>query len=297
MGVDRVVARDSLGRVLVAAASRALRGEDCADLGRRPLLARFPGAPEVVRRVALRRATARAAVPGAQVGVLDADRVARWVVDQYPARCYPGVVLGSPHGAAVHLAAALGVPWLPAGFEVTVDWPGGAADDPLAAMAYGSRVVAPLLAADPGVRVRQVHDPAARGALCGSTVALTVRWRRLPDAYRRFLGTRIVPGAPVLLLRDARTWPVLDPGRGTASRSADRPAGSTRVTSCRTARRSAGCSGPPGPTSAAGTRRAPTRRTATASTPWSRTWRPACGTGPGAWAARCTGCCTRGRRR
>jgi hypothetical protein len=213
-GPERVVSPDSVVRVLLAAASRALRGEDCADLGHQPMLARLRGAPEGVRRAALARAASRAAVSGQHAGEIDTERLARWIVDHYPPRWYPGVVMGSPHGAAVHLATALGVPWLPAGFDLSVSWPGGSVEDPVGAMAHGARVAAALLAANPGVCVRQVHDPAVRGTLAGSTVSLTVRWRRLPDAYRQFLGTRVAPGAPVLLLRDARTWPVLNPGEG-----------------------------------------------------------------------------------
>lgn len=211
---ERVVSPDSLGRVLLAAASRAVRGRDCADLGYHPLLSRFRGAPEPVRRAALVRAAGRAAISAEQAGAVDAERVARWMVEHYPARWYPGIVLGSPHGAAVHLAAAMGVPWLPTGFEVAVHWPGGTVDNPIGALAYGARAATRLLAANPAVRVRQVHDPAARGVLAGSTVALVVRWHRLPAAYRQFLDTRLAPGAPVLLLRDTRTWPVLDAGDG-----------------------------------------------------------------------------------
>lgn len=210
----RVVSPDSPARVLLAAAARALRGEDCSDLGYQPILSRFRGAPEPVRRAAVARAAARAALDPEEAAAADADLIARWVVDHYPPRSYPGVVLGSPHGAAVHLAVALGVPWLPTGFEVSVHWPDGAADDPTSALDYGAGVASALIAANPGVGVRQVHDPAGRGVLAGSTIALVLRWHRLPAPYRHFLGTRVTPGAPVYLLRDARTWPVLDSGNG-----------------------------------------------------------------------------------
>ncbi|HEX5598781.1 MAG TPA: hypothetical protein VFX61_22585 [Micromonosporaceae bacterium] len=209
---ERVVSPESLTRVLLTAASRALKRADCADLGNAVVLSRFRGTPESVRRAAATRAAVRAAIPAEQTGEIDVERIARWMVGHYPSRWYPAIVIGSPHGGAVHLATALGVPWLPAGFEVAVQWPNGAVDDPAAALAYGGDVVAPLLAANPGVGVRQVHDPVGRGLLAGSTVTLVVRWRRLPDAYRRFLDARLAPGAPVILLRDARTWPVLDPG-------------------------------------------------------------------------------------
>ncbi|WP_422774754.1 hypothetical protein ACN28C_21500 [Plantactinospora sp. WMMC1484] len=213
-GPDRVVSPESPGRVLLAVASRAVRGLDCADLGYHPLLSRFRGAPEAVRRSALARAAIRAALPAEQAGAVDAEQVARWMVEHYPPRRYPGLVLGSPHGAAVHLATAMGVPWLPAGFDVAVQWPGGGVDRPVDALGHGRRIADRLLRANPGVRVRQVHDPAGRGVLAGSTISLVVRWHRLPGAYREFLGSRLAPGAPVLLLRDVRTWPVLDSGDG-----------------------------------------------------------------------------------
>jgi hypothetical protein len=199
---------------MLAAAARALRGEDCSDLGYQPILSRFRGAPEPVRRAAVARAAARAALAPAEAGATDVDLVARWVVDHYPPRSYPGVVVGSPHGAAVHLAVALGVPWLPSGFETAVRWPDGSVDDPSGALRHGAAVASHLIARNPEVGVRQVHDPAGRGVLAASTVTLIVRWRGLPDAYRQFLGTRVAPEAPVYLLRDARTWPVLDPGEG-----------------------------------------------------------------------------------
>ncbi|MGW0435958.1 hypothetical protein ACWDV4_25865 [Micromonospora sp. NPDC003197] len=211
---QNVVSPDSLARVFLAAASRALRREDCADLDHQPTLSRFRGAPPRVRRVAVARAGSRAAMSVPRAGEIDVERVARWAVQHYAPRWYPGMVIGSPHGAAVHLATALGVPWLPSAFEVTVQWASGSVDNPVGALAHGAQIAARIIAGNPEVGIRQVHDPAVRGVLAGSTVSLVVRWRGLPDAYRWFLGSHLVPGAPVLLLRDARTWPVLDSGLG-----------------------------------------------------------------------------------
>ncbi|SCF24076.1 hypothetical protein GA0074695_4670 [Micromonospora viridifaciens] len=214
LGGDRVVAAGSPARVLLAATVRALRGDDCADLGHANSLSRFTGAPEPVRRAAASRAAGRLALTPEQVTEVDAERVAGWIVDQYPARQWPGVVLGSPHGAAAHLAVALGVPWLPAAFELAVHWARGAVDRPRAALDQGAALAGRLLAGNQQVHVRQVHCPASRGASAGAVVALAVRWRALPGAYARFVAEQLAPGAPLLLLHDARTWPVLDEGRG-----------------------------------------------------------------------------------
>jgi hypothetical protein len=41
---------------------------------------------------------------------------------------------------------------------------------------------------------------------------MVARWRRLPPAYREFLASRLQPDAPILLVHDARSWPVFNLG-------------------------------------------------------------------------------------
>ncbi|WP_327027093.1 hypothetical protein [Micromonospora sp. NBC_01739] len=204
----------STARVLVAAIARGLRGEDCADLGQVGPMSRFVGTPDPVRRAVAVRSAGRVALTAGQAAEVDAARVAEWFVGQYPAGRYPGVLLGSPHGAAAHLAVALGVPWLPAGFEMVAHWPKGSVDRPRAALDHGAALAGRMLAGNPDLHLRQVHCPASRGALASATVALTARWLSLPQAYRRFLAQRLEPGAPVVVLRDARTWPVFEAAEG-----------------------------------------------------------------------------------
>ena len=206
----RVICPDSLGLTLLEAAARAVRGQDCRGLDRVPTLGQRPSDREGIRLEALGYDAAEEALPIGLVARLDADAVASWVVEHYPAGDYPAAVLGSAHGAAVHLAAALGAPWLPSGFTVTVPWPGGTAGDWESAMDWGGVVADAVVAANPEVSVRQVHDPVQRGPLCGTTITLHIRWRALPPAYRSFLARRMAAGATTLMVRDIRTWPVLD---------------------------------------------------------------------------------------
>jgi hypothetical protein len=178
------------------------------------MVARYGGVLQSAARRAAARYASQAAIPVAATGGIDADEVARWVVGQYPRRQYPAVVVGSPHGAAVHLAAAAGVPWLPSGWEMAVRWPDGSPDDPSAALTHGAAVAARLLAANRDVAIRQVHDPVLRGVLAGSTVSLHARWQHLPDPYREFLSAYLSRDAAVIVVRDMRTWPALDVGAG-----------------------------------------------------------------------------------
>lgn len=210
LAADRVVSPDGPERPLLEAVSRALMRRGCDDLDRMPVLGRRGGLPAELRWPALAYEDCTEAVPVDRVDRVDAGQVASWVIGRYPAGPYPAVVLGSAHGGAAHLAAALGAPWLPTSFTVTVPWPGGSVGDWTGAMEWGAQNADLILAADPNVTVRQVHNPVGRGALCGATVTLHVRWRHLPRAYRDFLASCLEPDGAALLLRDTRTWPVLE---------------------------------------------------------------------------------------
>jgi hypothetical protein len=214
LGPDTLFCADSLDRLLLEAAARATAGRGCDDLNRVPVLGRRAGTPEDRRWAEVADEARNEAVRADAAGGVDAEAVAEWIIRRYSAPAYPAVVLGSPHGAAVHLAAALRAPWLPTGFTVSVAWPGGSAGDWPGALDRGAVVAGRLLAGNPTVTVRQVHDPVRHGPACGSTLTLHVRWRRLPAAYRSFLGDRLRPGGASLLLRDTRLWPVRDLGPG-----------------------------------------------------------------------------------
>lgn len=60
---------------------------------------RFSGALEALQPRRLREASV--------------ERIAEWLVEHYPKRKYPAVVIGASNGALVHLCAAFGMPWLP----------------------------------------------------------------------------------------------------------------------------------------------------------------------------------------
>jgi hypothetical protein len=170
------------------------------------------------RALAFRRGVARPVVSAPQWSAsrgrhakreMDAAVVAEWLIGQFPAGRYNGLVLGSPHGAAVHLAMALGVPWLPAAFEIptpdvaTAERP---TDD-------GERAARDILGANPDVTVRQVYDPVWRGWSGPAAAYAVVRWQRLPVAYREFVADRLLPDAPIVIVRDVSRWLTV-PGEG-----------------------------------------------------------------------------------
>jgi hypothetical protein len=192
---ETVLDPDSLERVLIDAASPDLGG---GRLSYVPLLGRHSQLPDELRRPALRASAAAGAVPPNALEQIDGEAVAEWLVSRYSEPSCPAVLFGSPHGAAVHLAVALGAAWLPTSFVVRVPKAGGSA----------TRLAERILAVNPGLTIRQVHDPVLDGPLCEATVTFHLRWRKLPVAYERFLRTRLAPDGISLVLRDLRSWPV-----------------------------------------------------------------------------------------
>ena len=136
----RVVSPDGPELPMLQAVSRALRQRDCDDLDRVPVLGRREELPVELRWHALAHEEYAEAVPPDRVDRIDAEAVAAWLTGRYPAGPVPALVLGSAHGGAAHLAAALGAPWLPTTFTVTVPWPDGNAGDWTGAMEWGAKL-------------------------------------------------------------------------------------------------------------------------------------------------------------
>ena len=187
-----------------------------------PLLGGYPAAIEPALSVLLgtanrlpRRFKERAyalsgwaeAVPPDRLGDLRADRLAEWVVGHYPHRQYPAVFIGSSNGALIHLAAALGVPWLPQTLLIPVRRRGGDPDEVQEALRVHRRAGLSLLAANPDLELHHMHDANQDRLMVAGMSYFRVKWRRLPEAYRRFLSECVAPGGAVITVECGQRWP------------------------------------------------------------------------------------------
>jgi hypothetical protein len=153
-------------------------------------------------------------IPRQRVPDIRPDLVADWMTGGYGLPRYPAVVIGSPHAGAMHLAAALGAPWLPAGFTVSVRSPTPDVRRPQTALRHGRRIAADLLGRHPGIAVYQRCDPVGTSAGLTPTLDFYVKWTVVPAAMRRFLAERLAPDGTVVLIRDCRGWPASHSGDG-----------------------------------------------------------------------------------
>lgn len=143
-----------------------------------------------------------------QLRALDVQAIARWLAGLYPNRHYPAAFIGSSSGALVHLAAAIGAPWLPQTFLCPVRHLGADPDDARAAFAAGSPLVETLLRVAPDMAVHHMHDPNQDRLMLRTMSYYRLKYRRLPAAYRDALMRWLPPGATLYLVNCTRRWPV-----------------------------------------------------------------------------------------
>lgn len=145
--------------------------------------------------------------PAAAGRLRDGD-LAEWFTGCYPRRPFPGAVIGSSSGALVHLAAALGMPWLPQTALVPVALRGMDPDDPRRALERGYDPGRRLLAANPDLQLHQMHDPNQDRLMLQRMSYFRLKRRRLGAVYERFLDDVLEPGSTLIVAECGRTWPV-----------------------------------------------------------------------------------------
>jgi hypothetical protein len=195
---ERLIHRVDLSTEMLRAAVSAVDGQPWieADVRRRGWWAR-----RLVRR------NADAGIPRQRVADVRADLVAAWMTGGYRRERYPAVVIGSPHPGALSLATAMGAPWLPAGFRLSVRAADVDTRRPQPALRDGRPLAERLLETEPDIAVYQRCDPVGHGMLPATTLDFYVKWTALPARMREFLATRLAPGGTVILIRDCRSWP------------------------------------------------------------------------------------------
>lgn len=211
----KVVASFDSASVLHAATAAALRGRSFPHLGNRAAYAaavRLGGQlPWPLLRQLYARIGGAEGIRPEQLSRVDLGAVAAGFAHGYPRRRYPAVLLGASNGALSHLAAAMQIPWLPN----TVLIPVSHVSDPSRpdlALQFGREHGPRLVEANPDVVLHQMHDEAQDALMAARMSYFRVKWSVLPVAYERFLLEQLAPGAPVIVVDDRSTWPVVRVG-------------------------------------------------------------------------------------
>jgi pimeloyl-ACP methyl ester carboxylesterase len=211
-GTPRFVADFDSASVMLRASSRGVEGEDFPQVGiRHPLAPLVPVGNVLPRRIAeavYAMAGWAEGIPASRLARVRLEEADRWMVAEYPQRQYPAVILGSPGGASVHLAAAMGAPFFPQTLLVPVRRLGGELDDLEAVMRWGARVAPPLLEHNPDYALHHMHDPNQDQLMARHMGYFRMKRLRLGEALEQFLATRLAPQATVFIMNCQLRWPV-----------------------------------------------------------------------------------------
>jgi hypothetical protein len=202
---------------MLRALSRFLRGRDVPLIGQAParsepalaaLLGLVNRAPRRLQEKVYAVSGWAEAVPMRRIDEIGSDELARWVVDHYPRRRSPVAFVGSSNGALVHLAAAVGAPWLPQTLLIPVRRHGVAPDEPRADLERASAAGEALLATNPDLALHHMHDPNQDRLMIAGMTYFRVKWRRLAAAYKDFLRATLSPGGTLAVVECGLRWPI-----------------------------------------------------------------------------------------
>jgi hypothetical protein len=210
------VANFDSASAMMRATARFLAGRDFPTLGVRsplePIAPIVNSLPHWVRGQIYIWSGASEATPVGRIGEVSAERLSAWVASEYPPRQYPAAFVGSSNGALVHLACALGAPFLPQTFLIPVRRSGIDPDDPAADMAWGREPGRRLLDANPELQLHHMHDPNQDRLMIQRMTYFRVKRRALGHGYTSFLEERLRPGGTIFLVECERRWPVTTVG-------------------------------------------------------------------------------------
>ena len=195
---------------MLQALARFLHGKDFPALGMGAAATAVPLVnllPRGARESVYRWSGWNEALPARRLRRVRSEAITQWAASQYPKRRYPAVAVGSSNGAAVHLWAALGIPWLPQTFLIPVRHPGLDIDDPQAGLRWARGPARDLLAANPDLELHHMHDPVQDRLMLARMTYFRVKLLRLGEAYEPFLAERLDPGGTIFLVDCGRRWP------------------------------------------------------------------------------------------
>ncbi len=136
-----------------------------------------------------------------------ADKLSKWAAGLYPSRPYPAVMIGSSNGAAVHLCAALGIPWLPQSHLIPVRRTGVHPDEPWQDLSWSIEPARQLLDANPDIELHHMLDPVQDLLMSRVLAYFRIKRLTLGPHYEHFLLKNLEPGGTIYVVDCRLKWP------------------------------------------------------------------------------------------
>lgn len=209
---SRYIANFDSATAMLKVLACSLRGDVFRDMGMPPLLGSIAAAanrlPAGLRRAIYAVAGGMEGVGSRDLEAFDLAQLCRWACSLYPDRTYPAAFIGATNGAAIHLAAALGVPWLPQTWLIPIRHRPHNPDDLNIEVAEIAPLGRELVERNPDLVLHHMHDANQDRLMIRYMSYFRIKQRRLGEAYKDFLLRYLEPGATIFVLDCRLTWPV-----------------------------------------------------------------------------------------
>jgi hypothetical protein len=207
-----IEAPESASPIVTRAVAAGLRGESFDNYPfpgwQKALLTVLGGLPQGVARVAISRFESISGLPPKVLDGFSMDELVRMRLYDYAqcAESFPIITAGAAlGGATAYLSLALGGPFLPQSFVLTLK--GGSINGNV--NRYLQRSLEPALriaAENPGLMTIQHYDPVHDGWMTRFVNHLRLKLIDLPRAYAEFIKSRLEPGGAVVYLEGGASW-------------------------------------------------------------------------------------------
>jgi hypothetical protein len=212
MRPPKYIAQIDSASTLVRALGQYLQGKDLPGMGLYPdnesMAIATNALPRSLRQYLYIAGGRKEALRQDQMDEVTTRGISQWVVDEYPKRKYPAVMIGSANGAMMQLCAALGIPWL----SQTVLTPIRrkkrlSADDIKADIEEMKGPAREILKNNPELQVNHMHDPIQDRLMVQQMGYFRIKQLQLGPVYEQFLTDSLPRGATVFVVDCRLSWP------------------------------------------------------------------------------------------
>jgi hypothetical protein len=201
------------GAGFVKALSNALKHQEFKGLGVAPPIEPLANLVNMLSREMRETTyvmnTGAEGIPADEMIRVNAEEFMKAVVNMYPARKYPAIMIGSISGAMVHLAALMGIPLLPQTYMIPVRRPEYlSVDEPKRTMDWGMKPGEVFLKNNPCFSLHHMFDPSQDRLTLEKISYFRVKMQRMVLEYERFIINNLQEGGTIIVSDCTRKWPV-----------------------------------------------------------------------------------------
>ena len=212
LNMKSIESTESSSPIVTRAVAAGLRSEFCDNYEfpawQKALLTVLGALPQAVARFTISRFQSISGLPAQVLDGFSLDELIQARLNDYTqlTGTFPSIIVGAALGGATsYLSLALGGPFLPQAFVVTLK--GGSPDGDV--NRYLHRSLEPVLkiaAGNPGLMTTQHYDPIHDGWLTRFVNHVRFKLIDLPPAYAEFIRSKLEPSGSVVFLEGGADW-------------------------------------------------------------------------------------------